>query len=113
MAGRLSDLRSRHPRGVLLVHGARPRGADAIAAVHAASTPGYQLEAHPADWRRYGRAAGQRRNARTPQRRNAEMITFGADGCVAFIRDASPGSSTTTARLTKAAGIPIWLHTRP
>jgi hypothetical protein len=32
---------------------------------------------------------------------------------VAFIRDARPGSSTTTARLTKAAGIPIWLHTRP
>ncbi|MGP0022290.1 MAG: hypothetical protein ACLPKE_02840 [Streptosporangiaceae bacterium] len=45
-------------------------------------------------------------------RRNAEMITLGADGCVAFIRDASPGS-TTTVRLAEAVGIPIWLHTRP
>jgi hypothetical protein len=66
--------------------------------------PGYQIEAHPADWQRHGRAAGHRRNA--------EMITLGADGCVAFIRAASPGS-TTTARLAEAAGIPIWLHTRP
>jgi hypothetical protein len=46
---------------------------------YAARTPGYQIEAHPADWHRYGRAAGHRRNA--------EMITLGADGCVAFIRE--------------------------
>jgi len=45
-------------------------------------------------------------------RRNTEMITLGADGCVAFIRAASPGS-TATVRLAEAAGIPIWLHTRP
>ena len=70
MAGRLSDLRSRHPRGVLLVHGARPRGADAIAAVHAAGAPGCQ-PGRPAGRRRTPRAATpQRRNA---QRRNAEM----------------------------------------
>jgi YspA, cpYpsA-related SLOG family len=93
-----------HPEGVLLVHGACPRGADAIAAAHAARTPGYQIEAHPADWRRHGRAAGHRRNA--------EMIALGADGCVAFIRAASP-DSTAAVRLAEAAGIPIWLHTRP
>ena len=40
------------------------------------------------------------------------MITLGADGCVAFIWAASSGS-TTTVRLAQAAGIPIWLHTRP
>ena len=40
------------------------------------------------------------------------MITLGADGCVAFILDGSPGS-TATVRLAEAAGIPIWLHTRP
>jgi hypothetical protein len=100
----LAVILARHPGGVLLVHGACPRGADAIAAACAARTPGYQIEAHPADWHRYGRAAGHRRNA--------EMITLGADGCVAFIRAASPGS-TTTVRLAQAAGIPIWLHTRP
>src|SRR5215469_7595253 len=100
----LAVILDRHPEGVLLVHGACSRGADAIAAAYAAQTPGYQVEAHPADWRRYGRAAGYRRNA--------EMITLGADGCAAFIRGVSQGS-TGTVRLARAAGIPVWLHTQP
>jgi hypothetical protein len=78
--------------------------ADAIAAAYAARTPGYRTEAHPADWDRHGRAAGYRRNA--------EMIALGADGCAAFIQGRSPGS-TDTARLARAAGIPVWLHTQP
>ncbi len=60
----LAVILSRHPGGVVLVHGACPRGADAIAAAYAARTPGYQIEAHPADWHRYGRAAG---TAATPR----------------------------------------------
>jgi hypothetical protein len=100
----LAVILDRHPEGVLLVHGACPRGADAITAAYAARTPGYQIEAHPADWRRYGRAAGHRRNA--------EMIALGADGCAAFIRGDSPGS-TSAVRMARAAGIPVWLHTRP
>jgi hypothetical protein len=100
----LAVILARHPEGVLLVHGACRRGADAIAAAYAARTPGYQVEAHPADWRRYGRAAGYRRNA--------EMIALGADGCAAFIRGGSPGS-TSAVRLARAAGIPVWLHARP
>jgi hypothetical protein len=100
----LAVILARHPEGVLLVHGACPRGADAIAAAYAARTPGDRTEAHPANWRRYGRAAGYRRNA--------EMIALGADGCAAFIRGASPGSISTV-RLATAAGIPIWLHIQP
>jgi hypothetical protein len=100
----LAVILDRHPEGVLLVHGACPRGADAIAAAYAARTPGYQIEAHPADWHRYGRAAGYRRNA--------EMITLGADGCAAFIRDNSPGS-THAVQLARVAGIPVWVCTRP
>ena len=61
----LAVILARHPEGVLLVHGACPRGADAIAAAYAARTPGDRTEAHPANWRRYGRAAGYR-----PQRRD-------------------------------------------
>jgi hypothetical protein len=99
----LAVILDRHPGGVLLVHGACPRGADAIAAAYAARTPGYRIEAHPADWHRYGRAAGYRRNA--------DMIALGADGCAAFIRDGSPGS-TSAVRLARAAGIPVWLHTQ-
>jgi hypothetical protein len=100
----LALILARHPEGVLLVHGACPRGADAIVAAYAARTPGYQVEAHPADWRRCGRAAGHRRNA--------EMIALGADGCAAFIRGGSAGS-TSAVRLARAAGILIWLHTQP
>ncbi len=100
----LAVILARHPESVLLVHGACPRGADAIAAAYAVRTPGYQIEAHPADWHRYGRAAGHRRNA--------AMIALGADGCAAFIRGRSPGS-TSAVRLATAAGIPVWLHTQP
>jgi hypothetical protein len=80
------------------------RGANAIAAAYAARTPGYRTEAHPADWDRYGRGAGYRRNA--------EMIALGADGCAAFIRSGSPGS-THAVQLARAASIPVWLHTQP
>lgn len=92
-----------HPEGVLLVHGACPRGADAITAAYAVRTLGYRVEQHPADWHRYGRAAGQLRNAK--------MIAQGADGCIAFLRGASPGTMAAI-RLARAAGMPVWLHTR-
>jgi hypothetical protein len=100
----LGVILDRHPEGILLVHGACSRGADAIADAYAARTPGYQIEAHPADWHRYGRAAGYRRNA--------EMVALGADGYAAFIRGGSPGS-TSAVRLARAAGIPVWLHAQP
>ena len=99
----LAVILDRHPEGVLLVHGACPRGADAIAAAYAVRTPGYRTEAHAADWGRYGRSAGYRRNA--------EMVALGADGCAAFIRGGSPGS-THAVRLARTAGIPVWLHTQ-
>lgn len=49
-------------RSMELVHGDCPRGADAIAAHWAASHPEVQVETHPADWDRFGRAAGPIRN---------------------------------------------------
>jgi hypothetical protein len=100
----LAMILAHHPEGVLLIHGACPHGADAIAAAYADRTPGYHSEAHAADWRRHGRAAGHLRNA--------EMVTLGADGCAAFLRGASPGT-TATIRLAMAAGIPVWLHKQP
>ncbi len=85
-----------------LVHGAA-RGADRIAA-DIWTGWGLPTEAHPVtavDWReRPGRAGHDR---------NAHMVTLGAQICLAFIRDGSPGASDCAAR-AEHAGIPTYRH---
>lgn len=66
---------TREPEVVTLVHGACPTGADAIADELWALT-GWPVERHPADWS-MGRSAGPKRNA--------HMVSLGADICLAFI----------------------------
>lgn len=87
------------PLGAILVHGTA-RGADTVAAEFWA--PFGSVEPHPADWDRYGRRAGHVRNA--------EMVAAGADLCLAFIRDRSPGA-TGCAALAEAAGIHVITYT--
>lgn len=92
-----------HNRTTVIVHGACPTGADAMAddwaRWHAARSPLIEFERHPANWRPNGvldRGAGFRRNA--------EMVQLGADICLAFIKDGSRGAGH-TAGLAEAAGI--------
>ena len=89
-----------HP-GLVVVHGACPTGADAMAA-KACADIGVRQEPHPADWDAYGRAAGPRRNA--------EMVALGADACFAWIKDGSRGASH-CAGLAEKAGIPVMRFT--
>lgn len=94
---------------VILVHGACPTGADAIASKVWKAGGGVE-ERHPADWSR-GRGGG-------PQR-NAHMVALGASVCLAFIGQCtSPRchlvgghdshGATGCADLAEAAGIPTY-----
>jgi hypothetical protein len=102
ITGALDRLHAVHGTRLVIVHGACPKGADAIADrwAHAHQVP---VETYPADWNA-GRAGG-------PQR-NAAMVATGPGACLAFIRDNSPGA-TGCARLAEAAGIPTARHTHP
>lgn len=80
-----------------IVHGACPTGADLFAAEFAESS-GFTVEAIPAQWGKYGKAAGPHRNR--------QMVDLGADICLAFIRNGSKGA-TGTARMAVDAGIEV------
>jgi len=89
-----------------LVHGACPRGADAMAQSwalsrdHGTSYGAVIPEPHPADWRAHGKAAGFRRNA--------EMVALGADVCLAFFKAGAGNRGTEhCAGLAERAGIEV------
>jgi hypothetical protein len=81
----------------IIVHGHCPKGADA-AADRFARHMEWPVERHPADWDRYGKIAGFRRNR--------EMVQAGADMCLAFIAHGSRGASHCASAADKA-GIPV------
>ncbi|MGH3826912.1 MAG: DUF2493 domain-containing protein [Pseudonocardiaceae bacterium] len=85
----------------VVVHGGA-RGADQLAD-RVARERGWTPECHRADWDRYGRSAGYRRNA--------VMVTLGANVCLAFIHQHSPGA-THAAELAQRAGIPTHRYHR-
>jgi len=84
---------------VTVVHGDCPTGADAYAKRWARSFG----EAHPADWKKHGKAAGPLRNK--------HMVNLGADICLAFILNQSKGASG-CADLAEKAGITTVRHER-
>lgn len=102
----LTGLWRKHGPNLVIVHGHCPTGADTIAHQWAHDNVRNRVtaEPHPADWRTYGRAAGHIRNA--------AMVKLGADICLAFIQDGSPGASGCLA-MARKAGIPsfAWMTT--
>lgn len=83
-----------------IVHGAA-RGADTLGGL-AAEFLGMNVEAHPAKWQEYGRAAGPIRNQ--------EMLDSGLDLVLAFHENISSSKGTKDMiRRAKKDGIPIKL----
>lgn len=58
---------------IVIVSG-KARGADSLGEQYAAEN-GYEISAHPADWDKYGKSAGYRRNAEMAQEADA-LIAF-------------------------------------
>jgi len=71
---------------LVIVHGACPTGADAMADEWA-TINGRPVERYPADWATHGRAAGPKRNQ--------AMIDTKPDALLAFSRDHSRGTEGT------------------
>lgn len=86
------------PKDTVIVHGAC-RGADLIAAAEAIRL-GYKTEAFPADWQKYGRAAGPIRNQ--------AMLDSGIDRVIAFHPDISKSRGTKDmVNRARKAGVPV------
>lgn len=92
----LRAVRAGRGQAVVVVHGGAP-GGDRMAGA-AARTLGLREEIHLADWEASPRAAGVLRNV--------EMVKLGADECLAFILDNSPGAIH-CARTAEKAGIRV------
>lgn len=68
---------SKFPIGTTIIHGAA-RGADSLAAIVAARL-GFKIMAFPADWKKYGNAAGPIRNRLMLDQNPELVIAFHAD----------------------------------
>lgn len=82
-----------------LVHGDCPDGDRQLAGIW--RSLGGRDEPWPADWARYGNAAGPIRNAK--------VLTTQPDVLVAFVRNGSRGASGTV-RLARSAGVPVVVY---
>lgn len=102
-------------RDLILVSGHCETGADALAEASWTANR-LTVEPHPADWPTCAanckpghsktRRDGTAYCPSAGHRRNAEMVALGADLCLVFIRNSSPGA-TGCAALAEKAGIPV------
>lgn len=87
------------PEGSVVVHGACPNGADALADI-VCKLKGITVDPYPANWEEYGKSAGYKRNT--------YMVSLGADICFAFrVLGACNGTDHCVGQALKA-GILVW-----
>lgn len=99
----ITDVLAQYPPGTVVIHGAAA-GADYFAGV-AATRLGFKVETYPADWTKYGRAAGPIRNT--------QMLSQGKPDEVHAFHDNIDMSKGTRDMVFKAraAGVPTVVHT--
>lgn len=89
----------------VVIHGGA-RGADRLAGSLAAQA-GVAWIAYPADWDRYGRAAGYRRNElMLTEGKPTEVHAFKQE----FDHQLRRGGTEHMVRIAKAAGVPVTIH---
>ena len=94
---------------LVIIQGAA-RGLDSIAR-DVATELGMRVESHPvtaADWDRFGKSAGHRRNAEMAN--SATRRGAAGRGCVAYPMGASPGTRGAM-KIAEAAGLTVWNRT--
>ena len=91
------------PTGAIIIHGAA-KGTDSIAGEEG-NKHGYEVRAYPADWERYGRAAGPIRNQQMLDLERPQLVVAFHDNL-----DSSRGTKDMVQR-AKCLGIPVKLCT--
>lgn len=98
-------IRLRHPQSpIVIMHGDCPTGADHQADEYARSLH-LPIDAHPANWETYGRAAGPIRNREMVTLLNVRTMPV----CLAFVLDGSRGASGTLG-MVRETSIPWRLY---
>ena len=100
-AGYIHQRLAQLPLDAVIVHGACPSGADWWAAQYARAR-GLRVEAHPANWRELGRAAGPRRNH--------HVASLGADLAIGFRMPGKSNGTDNMADEAELARIPVERH---
>jgi hypothetical protein len=101
--GPIRELLKTLPNDTIVIHG-NAQGADLAAAVMAEAY-GLTIEAYPADWGRYGRAAGPIRNQQMLDEGQPEHVHAFHSNI-----DKSKGTKDMVKR-ARLAGIPVTIHT--